>query len=428
MPVVVVGANHRSAPVDLLERLAVLEDRLPKALDGLAQLDEVLEGVVLSTCNRTEVYATVTRYHAGIQNLRDFLCEFCHVAPEELADHLYAYHDDGAVRHLLRVAAGIDSLVVGESEILGQVRSAFAAATDKGLCRHLLATAFKRALRAGKRARTETAIGRNPASVSTAAVELARRAFGSRDLSGRRVLVVGTGNMGRLAAAALRDRGATELTVMNRTYEGARALGRQIGAAARPLADLVDALAEADIVISSTAAPGHIILRSHAEEAMRRRGPNGTLVVVDIAVPRDVATSVGEVDGAVLHDIGDLKDVVEASMGTRRAEVTKVEAIVAEELEAYLAWERAIEVAPTAAALVEFGERVRAHELQRIATVLAEMPERQRSAVEDLSRRLVSKLLHPPLARTKEASASQQGQLYVKTVRELFGLQDDDSA
>src|SRR5918912_1503395 len=222
MSILVVGLNHRTAPVGLLERLSISEEMLPKALHQLSTYDHVLEGVVLSTCNRVEVYAAVSRFHGGAQDLRNLLAEFCHVAPEDFADHLYTYHEDGAVAHLFRVVAGIDSMVVGESEILGQVRRAYQGAVDHGTVQRTLGRAFRQALHVGKRARTETAIARNAVSISSAAVDLARRAFSNRSLSNKRVIIVGAGKMGGLAMRALARAGARDVTIVNRTGERAR--------------------------------------------------------------------------------------------------------------------------------------------------------------------------------------------------------------
>src|SRR5688500_18579418 len=219
MSLIVVGLNHRTAPVSVLERVAISEESLPKALHQLGTYEHVLEGAILSTCNRTEVYAMAPKFHAGVQDLRNFLGEFCHVAPEDLADHLYTFHEDGAVRHLFRVASGIDSMVLGESEILGQVRRSYQVATDEGLVTRVLGAAFRHALRVGKRARTQTAIGRNPVSVSSAAVDLARKAFSDQSLEGRSIAVVGAGKMGSLAAKALARSGAQAITVVNRSDE-----------------------------------------------------------------------------------------------------------------------------------------------------------------------------------------------------------------
>ena len=250
MPLVVVGLNHKTAPIELLERLAIAEEEVPKALDALLSYEHVIEGAVLSTCNRIEVLALVSRFHGGAQDVRNFLAEFRHVAPEEFTDHIYTYHDDGALRHLFRVAAGIDSMVVGESEILGQVRRAYARAAEAGAAGATLSHAFRRALAVGRRARAETAIGRNPASISSAAVELARRTAGS--LEGRRVVLVGAGKMGSLALRALARAGVDDVVVLSRTEARARATAAREDADTASLDDLEDALAGADIMICST--------------------------------------------------------------------------------------------------------------------------------------------------------------------------------
>jgi glutamyl-tRNA reductase len=423
MSIVVVGLNHKTAPIALLERLAIADEHLPKALDQLDNYEHVLEGVILSTCNRIEVYAAVSKFHGGAQDLRNFLSEFGHVAPEDFADHLYTYHDEGAVRHLFRVAAGIDSMVVGESEILGQVRRAYASASERNLTGRLLDLAFRRAFGVGKRARTDTAIGRNPVSVSSAAVELARRAFEGGSLTGKRVAVVGAGKMGRLAARALFTAGVTDVTIVNRGEERARELAEVFDARPRPLSELGDVLATADIIISSTTAPGTVIDRALASQALVRRGGR-TLFIVDIAVPHDVERSVAELDGIVLRDIEDLRGVVEASIGSRMSEVVKVEAIVSRELDRFRAWERADEVAPFAAALVDRAEAARRAELQHIQARLETMTPDQLEAVEAMTRRLVAKLMHEPLQRSRELAGSKQGYMYLEALRALFGLDD----
>ncbi|HEX2051908.1 MAG TPA: glutamyl-tRNA reductase, partial [Actinomycetota bacterium] len=365
MRIVVVGLNHKTAPVALLERLAIADDRLPKALHQLDGCEHVLEAAVLSTCNRVEVYAVVTKFHGGAQDLRNFLSEFCHVAPEELVDHLYTYDDDAAVHHLFRVAAGVDSLVVGESEILGQVRRAFDVARDEGAAGRMLGAAFRSALRTGRRARAETGIARNPASVSSAAVELARRAFDGDTLAGKHVVVLGAGTMGRLAAQALRRAGVTDVTIVNRRPERASALADGFDAQRRSLDDLPDVLVGADILISSTTAPAPVVDRATVEAALERRARRGALLIVDIAVPRDVDPSVARVPGVVLRDIGDLQDVVETSIGGRLEELAAVERIVAEEQRRFSHWANASELAPTIAALVERAEDVRSSEVER---------------------------------------------------------------
>lgn len=424
MSIVVVGLNHKTAPVDLLERLSISEERLAKALHQLATYEHVLEGAVLSTCNRIEAYAVVSKFHGGAQDLRNFFAEFCHVAPEDFADDLYTYHDEGAMRHLFRVAAGIDSMVVGESEILGQVRRAYQRAADEGMVHRVLGAAFRQALRVGKRARTETSIGHNPVSVSSAAVELARRAWRDGTLEGKKVAIVGAGKMGRLAAQALGASGAGDVTVVNRSEERGRDLAETFGATSRPFEELEDVLRTSDIVICSTTSPQTVIDRSLVERARRGRDAQ-PLFVVDIAVPRDVDPAVGSLPGVVLRDIDDLRDVVEGNLGARLGEVGRVEELIAEELDRFSQWQRSTEIAPTAAALVEKAEALRAAEMERIAPHLETMTQAQRDAVDHLSRRMVAKLLHAPLKTARDLAGSKQGQLYLTALRELFELSDE---
>jgi glutamyl-tRNA reductase len=425
MPVVVVGLNHKTAPISLLDRLSVTESELSKALHQLETYARVEEAVVLSTCNRIEVYATVTKFHGGAQDLRNFFAEFCHVAPEDFTDHLYTYHDESAVRHLFRVVSGIDSMVIGESEILGQVRRAFRFAADEGLVGHLLGTAFKRALRVGKRARSETAIGRNPVSISSAAVELARRAFEPSTLAGKRIVIVGAGKMGKLAAGALAAAGAGDVVIVNRTQERADELAAAFDAVARPFEELADVLGDADIVISSTTAPATVIDPSIVARAFEHRSPDRSLFIVDIAVPRDVEPEVASIDGVVLRDIEDLRGVVETGVGSRLGEVSKVEEIISGEIESFMEWQRAVEAAPTASALVARADEIRRGELERIWARLEALSPEERDAIDQLTRRIVAKILHAPLAKSRELASSKQGQAYLEALRALFALDDE---
>jgi glutamyl-tRNA reductase len=425
MPIVVVGLNHKTAPISLLDRLSITESELLKALHQLETYEHVDEAVVLSTCNRIEAYAAVTKFHGGAQDLRNFFAEFCHVAPEDFTDHLYTYHDEGAVRHLFRVASGIDSMVIGESEILGQVRRGFQFAMEEGISGHLLGSAFKRAIRVGKRARSETAIGRNPVSISSAAVELARRAFEPDTLSGKRIVIVGAGKMGRLAAQALASAGAGDVVIVNRSQQRADDLAATFNAVARPFEELVDVLADADIVISSTTAPGTVIDAAIVERALDLRSKDRALFIVDIAVPRDVEPEVAAIEGVVLRDIEDLRGVVDASVGGRIGEVSKVEEIIAAEVERFVQWERAAEAAPTASALVARADEIRRSELERFLTRLESLSPEERDAVDHLTRRIVAKILHAPLAKSRELASSKKGEAYLEALRALFDLDDE---
>ncbi len=423
MPVVLVGLNYKTAPLDLLERLYIPQDRLPKALGHLATLDHVLEGVVISTCNRVEVYGAVTKFHGGVQDLRNFLAEFCHVAIEDFADHLYTYHDEAAVKHLLRVATGIDSMVVGESEILGQVRRSFRAAEHEGSAQRVLGAAFRQALRAGKRARTETSIARHPVSVSSAAAELARRRFGN--LAGKKVAVVGAGVMGRLAARSLMRNGVTDVTVVNRTETRGKGLALELGATFKPFEVLREVLAEADIVVASTTAPSAVLDRALVHAAMTDRRIPAPLVIVDIGMPRDVEPDVVSEPGVILQTIADLEGVVEHGVETRLDQIPEVEVIIDQELRRFVEWERAAHVAPTASALVVAGEAIRTAELERLTKGPAALTAGQVAAVDLATQRITRKLLHAPLKRARELAGSKQGHIYLSAIRELFELDDE---
>ena len=421
LSVVVVGLNHKTAPIAVLERLAIGDERLAKALHQLGTYEHVLEGAILSTCNRIEVYAAVTKFHGGAQDLRNFLAEFCHVAPEDFVDHLYTYYDDSAVRHLFRVASGIDSLVVGEGEILGQVRRSYQIASAEGMAGRLLGTAFRRALRVGKRARTETSIARNPVSVSSAAVELARRAF-EGSLEGRRIGIIGAGKMGRLAARALASAGASSVVLVNRGEERARAFTDEFEMDSYSFDDLETVMSNVDIVISSTSAAGTVIEAARVRDAAARRTGDTPLFIVDIAVPRDVEVEVGTIPRVVLRDIEDLRGVVETNLGSRLGEVSKVEDIIGSELDRFLEWERSSESAPIAAALVAAAEEIRRAEVERLRPDLSV---EQREAVDQLTRRIVSKMLHAPLKNLREVAGSKQGYVHLTVLRDLFELDDD---
>ncbi|HEU4488940.1 MAG TPA: glutamyl-tRNA reductase [Actinomycetota bacterium] len=424
MPVIALGLNHKTAPLGLLGRLAIPEENLAKALHQLSTYEQVLEGVVLSTCNRIEVYAVVTKFHRGAQELRNFLAEFRHIAPEDFTDHLYTYHDDAAIRHLFRVASGIDSMVVGESEILGQVRRAFHAAEAEGLVHRRLGRAFRQALKVGKAARAETDIARNPVSVSSAAVDLARRTFEERSLAGKRALLVGAGKMGRLALQALGRAGVSDIVVVNRREERAVELARRHGAVSRPFEDLEDALTSADIVICSTTAPSTVIDVDVVRRVCARREQSNGLLMIDIAVPNDIDPEVRRLEGVTVRDLDDLARVVETSLGSRMAEVSKVEAIVAGEVARFMEWERADEVAPLVSRLVAQAEAARGVEMERFGR-RGGLDDATLEAVDRLTKRLVAKLLHEPINRAKQMPSSQQGKLHLAALRELFELDED---
>ena len=421
MSLVVVGLNHRTAAVELLERMTVPSAGLPKALHDLAGREHLAEVALLSTCNRTEVYARTTRFHDGIDDVRHFLADCSGLDPDALAEQLYTYHDDAAVAHLFGVASGLDSMIIGESEILGQVREAWDVAERESTAGQLLSRTFRHAVEVGKRARTETGIGRHAVSVSSAAVRIAAERLGS--LEGRRVLLLGAGDVGEGMALALAGAGVGEIVVANRSRYRGQQLAARVGGRSVPLDDVFDALVSSDVLLASTGAPATLIERGDMEEVMRRRDGRA-LLVVDVAVPRDVDPGVGQVFGVLLLDIDDLKAVGEESLQQRRAEVGKVRVIINDELDRYRLASFAREVAPIVTSLRARAEELRASELERIAARLEALGPDARDLVEQVTRGLVNKLLHEPTVRLKDAAGSARGELYADALAALFALDE----
>lgn len=418
--IVVIGVNHRTGPLAVLERVSLVDDAITKALHSLQSRDNISETVVVSTCNRTEVYAVAERFHGAYADIRDFFCELGGLAPDDLHPHLYSQHDEAAVAHLFEVAAGLDSAVLGEHEILGQVRVAWELAQAEGGARATLNLLFRHAIEVGKRARTETAIGRATASVSQAAVEMANERLGG--LTGRRVLVIGAGEMGEGMAVALASAGVAEVAVANRTGERAALLADRVNGRVAPFADLPAAIAEADLVLTSTGS-GHIVIdHGTVASAMSARMAR-PLLVVDIAVPRDVDSGVSSIPGVSLLDLDDLRTWAAKGIEQRVAEADKVRSIVAEEVERYLREATARQAAPLVAQLHERAEAIRSGEIARQAARLADLTDAQRDAVEAVTRGLVAKLLHGPSVRLKDDVGSPRGERNAAAVRDLFDLQ-----
>lgn len=420
MSVVVIGLNHRTAPLDLLERMTIGDGQLPKALHDLCTREHISESLVLSTCNRTEVYAVAERFHGAYSDIRGFLAEFSFLPPEDFSDHLYVHYDSAAAAHLLAVTAGLDSAVLGESEIQGQVKVAWERARDEGTAGPALNLLLRHALEAGKRARTETGIARNIASVSQAAVAMTGQRLGG--VAGRTVVVLGAGEMGEGMAVALAGAGAGDVLVANRTQARAAELAARVGGRAVPLVELPERLAEVDVLLTSTGSRAPMIERADLEPVMAGRADR-PLLIVDIAVPRDVDPAVAEVPGVTLLDMDDLRGFAAAGVAERRREVAAVEAILDDELERYLGATSAREVAPMIVALRDRAEAVRSAELDRLRGRYDDLDERQLDMVDAVTRGLVAKLLHQPTVVLKDAAGSPRGDRLVAALRELFEIE-----
>jgi len=424
--IVLLGLSHKTAPVEIRERLAFTPTTLRSALthfDAIhtqARLKGINEGVILSTCNRLEIYALVRDPNAAQAAIIDFLSLACDISPEAISDHFYLYHNEKAIQHLFRVAAGLDSMVLGEPQILGQVTDAYQAAQSQGTAGTVLSALFRAAIHAGKRTRTETTISVNSVSISSVAANLAGQLLG--DLAKQKVLLVGAGEMGAIAVRALIKRGVSDITVANRTYEKAMGLAHAWGGKATSFQQFPAVLAEADIVITSTSAP-HTILRKELLAPAIATRPNRPLFIFDIAVPRDVDSDVTEISNVHLRNIDDLQSQANKNTQERQAEIPKVERIVEEEANQFLEWFSSLGATSTIGALRKRVEEVRQQELQRVFNRL-DLNEREQNLVAMMSHRLVNKILHEPTLCLKKETANGNGAAYISTVRDLFALNE----
>lgn len=436
MSLVCIGINHHSAPVALRERLSLSPDAQRRLLEALAQSHktghgrvESLECAVLSTCNRTEVYAAAASWEAPENTVTDGVASlFSGVAAlphETLAPHLYQHAGDAAVRHLCRVAAGLDSMVLGESEILGQVQTAHEIAAKAGVAGPLLTAAFQAAARAGRRARAETGICRLPASVSTEAVRALSEL--GKGLENRSVLIIGTGKMGRLAGEALRAHGVSRLAVVSRTTQHAEALAGEWEAVALAWHDLPQAIRAADAILCSTAAPHAVVTRELVERAIGPAGDGRARVFMDIAMPRDVEPGVGHIPGVSVFDLDTLQQRLDDNLELRRREVPAVERIVEEELAHFEEWRRGDALRPLLGAMRAQTEQIRRREVDRLLRRLGDAPPALRAQLEAFSQSLVTKILHEPTRRLREVQDPDQARTFTAVTRSLFGLEDEDS-
>lgn len=414
MPLLVVGISHKTAPLSVLERFALSPEQGERMLEQL--VDYTQQGVVLATCNRTEIYTTAHQPNIGAQHLQRFLAHWTDAPLDEVGPYLYTYTQWRAVDHLFRVASGLDSMVVGEEQILGQVRTAMEQAKTKGTADLVLTKAFQYAIRAGRRVRSETDISRNAASVSSVAVSLAKSHFG--DLGKVRVLIISAGEAGKLATRSLIAQGVRHLEVTSRSYERAVTLAERMGGTAIRFDQLDSALAQADLVITATSAPEHLLTYLLLKQTLERRGER-PLVIVDIAVPRDVDPAVAVLPGVRLYNIEDIQSYVEHNLHLRAQEADKAQAIVEEEVKHFQGWWHSQSVLPTITALRHKVEAIREDELRKTWRKLPHLSEEERARIEAMSKAIAKKLLHDPFVYLK---ARRDGENSIETVQALFGL------
>lgn len=416
--IVAIGATHQSASLDLLERLSFDESQLAKYLGDLVSRDDISEAVILSTCNRVEIVVAAEKFHGGYRDVRNFISDVTYLLPDEFTDSLIVTHDADAVRHLFSVAAGLESVVVGEHEILGQVRDAWQAAREHGTVGQTLNLLFRHAVEIGKRARSETGIARHVTSVSHASVIMADQRLGS--LRGRDAVVVGAGSMARGVVDFLAQHGVGDVTVLNRTPKHAAALGPAVSRAGG-LGELLDALVSTDVAFFATSAAHAVLSADDLGEVMRRRA-GSPLLLVDIAMPRDVDPAAAAIGGVTLLDMDGLARFAEDGLERRRREIPAVELLIEEQLDRYLNESSAREVAPLIVALRRRAEEIVAGELARHAPKLEGLDESQRAAVDALVNSVLGKLLHEPTMALKTAAGTTRGDRLVTAVRELFGV------
>jgi len=422
MDIVVVGLNHRSAPLEVREKLAIGKSCLCDVLRELKQETCVWECVIVSTCNRVEVYVVAEQGDDSLEIVKEFLSRRSGQPQEFFEPGIYFREQPESVRHIFRVASGLDAMMVGEKEIVSQVKEAYEKAVEAASVGTVLNALFQRALRVSKRVRTETRIDAGAVSVSSAAVELAKKIFG--DLSDRTVMIVGAGQASEQTLKHLVDDGAGSIVASNRSYDKAVELARTYGGRAVRLDDCAEELARADIVISSTAAPRAIIRKDHLRKAMWRRR-NRPIFLIDIAVPRDIDPQVNEIDNVYLYNIEDLKEIAEANLRKRRQEVAKCDRIVEQEVSSFMGWLNSLQAAPIIRKLHHRFEAIRSEELERAVSKLPELSDETRKKLDAMTRRMVKKLLHLPTTRIKKAARQKNGALGLGLVSNLFGLDED---
>ncbi len=408
------GVSHVTAPVEVREKMALTKEQLLQAL-GMVK-SYVGQAAILSTCNRVEVYATVPEARRGVEQLGQFLRDYHGFSSPDFLRYYYVHFDKDAVRHLLRVASGLDSMVLGEDQILGQIRQALRLAEAAGTAGWPLSNLLREALRVGKRARTETQISRYSVSVSSVGVEKAKQVLG--DLGSRSVLIVSAGEMGKLAGKIVRDSGARRITVTSRTFQRAADLAARLGGQAMPFDRLVEVIADADIVISSTGASGFVLGPDAVAQAMSLR-PQRPLVVIDIAVPRDVDPAVARIDNVHLFDIDDLQSVSQASLHERQREAVKAECIIDAEVPRLMRWWQTLKVVPTIAELRQRAEAICQREVAKTLKKMPDLSEEEQARLDAMTQAIVKKLLHHPITYLKKNSGDGS---YLEMVRRLFNL------
>ncbi len=422
MNLIIVGLNHNSAPVEIREKLSFPSQTIGEPLRRLISSEEIKEGVILSTCNRVEVIGVSGDTERGVWEIKRFLSDYHRIPLEELDEYLYVHMCEDAVRHLFRVSSSLDSMVMGEPQILGQVKEAYSYAVHHNTAGVIINKLFHKAFQVAKRIRTETRIGSQAVSISFAAVELARKIFAN--LSDKAVMLVGAGEMAELAAKHLLSNGVREIIIANRTYEKAEELARSFNGTPIMFREFVHYLKDVDIVITSTASPRFIIKEDQIREVLRER-KNKSMFFIDISVPRNVDPLVNNIDNAYVYDIDDLRGVVEANLRERQKEAREAERIIEEEIDRFYRWVKSLDVVPTIIALRKRCENIRKGELKKALAGLKNLSQKDVEILDAMTSAIVNKILHNPLTHLKKEANKVEGDLYIDVTRRLFDLDEE---
>ncbi|MFD1039541.1 glutamyl-tRNA reductase [Virgibacillus byunsanensis] len=422
MHILKVGLNYKSAPVEIREKLTFQEHTLDKAMVHLNTQKSILENVIVSTCNRTEIFAVVDQLHTGRYYIKQFLSDWFQVDKEAFSSYLQIAESDGAIEHLFRVSTGLDSMVLGETQILGQVKQAFQTAQDQQTTGTIFNELFKQAITFAKRTHKDTAIGEHAVSVSYAAVELSKKIFG--DIQKKKVVIYGAGKMGELAVKNLHGSGATEITVVNRTFEKAEILAEKFNAKAAKSDELLNVIKDADIVISSTGSDSVVLTKEELEPIQKKR-KGSPLFLVDIAVPRDLDPKISELDSVFLYDIDDLQHIVDKNLASRKAAAEKIEIMVEEQIVTFKEWLQTLGVVPIISALRQKALSIQADTMQSIERKMPDLTAREKKVLNKHTKSIINQLLKEPVTQAKELAASDKAEDALELFVDIFGIQEE---
>jgi len=418
---ILVGVNHKTTPVEIREKLAFTKGKIEESVDHFFNFPDIIEHTILSTCNRVEIYARANCQDSAIKSIKEFICDFHGLSPVELEDHFYSYRNEEAVEHLFRVSSSLDSMILGEAQILGQVKDAYSLAKDLRSTGLVLNQLFEKAFSIAKKVREETGIAERSVSISSAAVELAQKIFD--DLENRTVMLVGTGEMAELAAKHLISYGVKTVYVTSRTYDRAVNLARTLNGSALDFEAFKNELHRADIVITSTSAPNFIIKKEMVEKAIHER-KNKPIFFIDIAVPRDIEPDVNDLENIYLYDIDDLQVVVSANMKEREKEAENAMNFISQEVTKFNNWVGTLDAVPTIVEIRKKAENIRMQEIEKTLKKISHLSEDDKKLLRQMSSSMVNKILHKPTIKLKQKTQSEDGHVYLKAIRHLFHLDD----